>query len=855
MGIGDILSQIDTAGSVTAPAKYPLTLGSVEAERLFDAIPCHAASIPGLHALAITNGIDPMRIVVKDDFLRLGLLPPGSAMTATPNGAVQASATLDLDADGAGGSAEYTIADGDIVTIAGIPIKFVTSLGFNTDSPGYHEVKIGASNSEALDNLKSLAERTAGEGSTYFFHASWGWLDSLLEVTTKTASTIKFSHLVYGSSGNSTAAFLGNNTQTGSGWSNVSFGSQGTTVDTIGYLTGGSDGTSTGDGPPKGNLRYAQSYLRTKDGAESAIGDYVEVELGAILDVDLAAMTASSDADVDYTRWWRTLKDGHAFYRGEDILDSGTTDTDNLSDTNLTDFGSIRYNANNHRPYGAGFPPKYRFCVRHLGRLFGAGSVPAAEYGGNAVSWTNDSASATITATTVANGIPTQRWVGREIAPDSGNYQNQPKLIVAVDETVDPVVLTLSTKWKGPTGTTAYTVRDARDPTEIGWSAPNKPNQWPVTNTLLGVTSEHPEGITAMRSWNEMLVIWCRDSLWVLIGDNPGSFQLRRVSSDGCVSHKAVVETDSHLYWLGPDGVYRWAADGDPTRISNPNGRTGIHETIKRVNEAHSHWVSGAWNVTENSIIWAVPLDDDVTCRHGFVFDLHSHAFTVDTLADITSLEVVVGADGERYHLAGSVEGDLIQSCVSNSDGCYGVEPVQTVDSGATTRSVPLTGSPSLPDLTGVPGLLITAAGEFIRFKVGSNTTDTVTPVRHLDSAPSSGDKVIFGAIHAQIRTGKFNLNAAMVEKNLAVLDVAFAPDSDGSYFVAACADQGTLTIPEFGDAKGDLTDTIGHAAHDVNETGRELQWEIHAFEPGCDPTFLAAEMGITAWRRERQGV
>lgn len=68
------------------------------------------------------------------------------------------------------------------------------------------------------------------------------------------------------------------------------------------------------------------------------------------------------------------------------------------------------------------------------------------------------------------------------------------------------------------------------------------------------------EVIRAILKYREQLIILKDRSLWVLVGETRGTFQVQRMSNEvGCSSHRAVAEADDGLlYFAGELGIHRW---------------------------------------------------------------------------------------------------------------------------------------------------------------------------------------------------------------------------------------------------------------------------------------------------------
>lgn len=827
MGIGNILSDIPNYGSQTAPSgALSLTVPSPLTDRATGDLPVSTIRVPGTDVVMLADGVSPVRHVLAGVQYRTGLLPPAAAMTATPTGA-RATATLDTDAGGA-----YAIANGDYLDLVtlGAYIYFRTTL---SGSPLFDEVLINGSTANALTNLKKLINNTGIEGVDYKRISPW---ENYITAETLTSTDLTFQAKDYGTGGNGYRAH----------W----YGGAGPTLGASDLFSGGSAGS--GDAPSAGTRQYSYAHYRKADGAQSAAhATYVEASTGAAMNINLAALADSPDSTVDFQRWFRTVSGGGRLYRAAEIAQSGAdTDTDDLEDDDIRAFGAQPYNEREYRSYVGGHVPRHRFLVNHLGKVFGFGASPWADYSAGTASVTADSATATLST----GAVPVEDMEGRYLAVsgDSEEY-----LIVGVNESTR--ALTLARPYKGSTNATAsYTIHDRRDTTLIHWAESGKPNQWPGKNSLAGVSSLSAEGLTGGASLWESMILFTRDGVWRVTGTGP--FAVRPVfGGTGCVAHGSIVEVDGVLFWLAPDGIYAWGGGGAPERISAPRVEgavRGINGTIDRINQAHAHLSFAVHDADDRVVRWFVPLDDAVLPSHAIVLDLQTTAFSVDPLPGMSAAAAVTLPDGSQEIVLGDGLGCVWHADIGSVDGAFGFEPRQVVQSGATARTFSVSGTPlptSGAGLRGVPVLLITSAGDFTLAKVASNTSSAVTLWGDLTAAPASGTVAIFGAIDLYPLTGRFSLGITDEEKTIPDLSIVHSPGASGRYFVVAAADQDDLAVPAFGDTYGLLTDADAHAQHAICLSGRLHQFGLHAFGPGDDPAFLRFE--LTVYARSRVSV
>ena len=843
--MASIKTPIASGGTPTQPTVLPFTLPTAMSERWFPRAPISSTNWgEGFFGPIVANGIDRIRHLADGSVLDTGLLAPmpeevalSTQWTATPNGA-RADFTFDRST--------ATPADGSVMVIAGEEITLKTSLDDSTKN----QVLIGATASETLDNLRSLLENTTGQGSLYHLENP-GYYPSVLEITSKTSSTVVGRLRTYGVVGNKVTAYL----KTGFGFS-MSLGSQGTTVGTVGYMENGSDGA--GDTLGWGVRNYGYRYYRSKDGATSAYdplrdsdGQLSSVRKSGDQDVDIAGARISFDADTDYWEWVRSLKGGKFTYPGRRVVDSGTTDTDDIPDEDLSTDAVERINPADYRPFVSGHIPKYRHVEEWKGRLWGGGAIRDEDYAGSTANWTNGSRWVEIT-----NGEPAEDWIGKTIIPATGLDDHGEFLITHIHHEDDAATagkwVVINKVWAGPTGGTAYTVSDRRNPFELGFSQPLRPNNFPPQNTITGIKGNDDEGITGIVSLEDRLVVFTRSSMWVVMEGGPTLFSLHSISkSVGCVSGQSIVEAEGGIFWLGQDGVYAWAGVGKPEKISSPltqgESVTGIDGTINRINWPHAHLSHARFCPRARIVEFFVPLDSEIIPEHSIVLDLGSRGvFSMGRGVGLTAHGQVRDSNGVPLCIAGDSLGNIIQIDVGDSDGAYGFDPVTTVTASSTTRLVEVgTGTLSGMDVAGAPAIWLAADGTLTFFQIASHDDDSVVPVEDLASAPAADDQVIIGGIHMWLKSGRFTLQEERRWKGIAYAITTHSPVASGEVYPAFSYDQGTPDVPDRGYTVIDLTNVEGRTRLEWAERGLFHQFELQALTPGNTPAILAIELGV----------
>ena len=132
------------------------------------------------------------------------------------------------------------------------------------------------------------------------------------------------------------------------------------------------------------------------------------------------------------------------------------------------------------------------------------------------------------------------------------------------------------------------------------FSRPNEP--WSVSNFIRVGGEGSTERITGLASYGGMLVVFKEKSIWTLDGLSEATFFSRPVVKGiGCASHHSIVQVDGLLYFWGKDGLYGF--DGTlPQKISGP-----VHDVVMGRNFARDHFIVGAEDEVNQSIIWSYP--------------------------------------------------------------------------------------------------------------------------------------------------------------------------------------------------------------------------------------------------------
>lgn len=800
-GIGSILSVLGTSGSITAPTTLDVSVGSdlsttVAPYGLFDWCPMNA-----LRGCFFAHATEAMWHTVEGVRYRTGLMAPNAAQTLASTGGAKASATLTFASQPA---------DGDSI-IVGHPararkVTFKTTLVTSGLFVGCQVLR-GANLAAAISNLQKLVNATGIHGTDYFndqqhlvkTSTAFKFTDAGnadVSVTSTTGTTAVFTCGSPGTLGNSYKA------------SYTSSGAQITSFGTSSLMTGGTAGTGTD--PGVGIFRYNYAHYRAGDRAQSGASETGTIQKSNNGNVNQTAFVDAPTRDATtHFRWQRTQQGALTYYKGADVAVADAEPyTDSVSDASLIGAFALLYDPSLYRPYAAGYPQVVRYVCNFKDRIFGVGAVLAADYTNGTAAVTNGSAAVTLSAA----AHPKENWIGREfkVTGDAQTYT----ILEVVESTR---VLTLHGAYQGTTAAAGtYTVRDQRDPFEVFWTEPGLPNNWPLFNSVKGVSSKDTRGGTGIRPLWDAIAVWTWTGLWKVEGAGGVGFRILPISEGmGAFCNQAIQTVNGTYFWLGPDGVFAWGGEGMPENLSNPaaSSARGIADTIRRINVDAAEQVVSDYNPSQKRIMWFVPVDGEERNRMVIVYDLQTGAFSTDTCEETTAaISVSDPTDGVYRTVTGDSTGNLWQHDLSTSDGAYGFEVVTTETGYATatkTVTCPAAAYPtSGSGLKGVPVVKVDATGVVEFAKVATNTGTTLVLCSPFTTAPAVGDKIIPGGIAFDIQSGRFDFQRPDILKKLVWVTAAFQTSTAGRLFVAAGIDNSDPTV--LGTAYADLTNTDG---------------------------------------------
>lgn len=145
-------------------------------------------------------------------------------------------------------------------------------------------------------------------------------------------------------------------------------------------------------------------------------------------------------------------------------------------------------------------------------------------------------------------------------------------------------------------------------------------------------------GITAMRSFDNHIIIWGDYGMLQLFGTDVSDFSLNQIKGKvGCVTQRASVVADTRLFFLGRSGVYLYSTE--PVLISQD-----ISTYIDDINWTYKSLICGG--ATKNYLYFSVPYGSAQTTNNiTLVYDLEQNQWYVQDRA----YKDFVAFDGKLY--------------------------------------------------------------------------------------------------------------------------------------------------------------------------------------------------------------
>ena len=158
---------------------------------------------------------------------------------------------------------------------------------------------------------------------------------------------------------------------------------------------------------------------------------------------------------------------------------------------------------------------------------------------------------------------------------------------------------------------------------------------WP-TLSFERLMEDDDSPITGLAALQEQVVVFKRDSIWLMLPVGQNSFGLtefnptRIVAGVGCVSNLSIQRVRGRLVFLAEDGIYSF--DGTPNIrkvTENSRGADRLVDTLKRVTKVRRPWASAVNWKDQECYLLGVSLDGAERNSHTIVWDYGTNAWWV----------------------------------------------------------------------------------------------------------------------------------------------------------------------------------------------------------------------------------
>jgi hypothetical protein len=373
----------------------------------------------------------------------------------------------------------------------------------------------------------------------------------------------------------------------------------------------------------------------------------------------------------------------------------------------------------------------------------------------------------------------------------------------------------------------------ASDAQQVYFSQLNQPEAFDPDHKFT-VNTDDGKPITAIHSAHEVLIVWKRDSMWALYGEEPADFRVRLVSPDvGCLSHRSVFTIEGITYWWSEQGPMAWNGAGAPV----PIGLGVIDPTISPTALSYLGLdptpaesipgVCGCPDIINQRVLWAVPTINST--RNDLILPFNYRLGVWEssawTLMDAASLAAIEDFSSQPQVFLGGYKGQIFQLGGSAlNDG---------VPSGTSSGTITSISSTVLTDSTAA--FVTTGAGLRERYvyhfdslggfvqrrRIGSNTATALTldTGQTFDPVPSVGNTYAVGGPNFQYDTGWRTFDLPFIKKRLEF----------GHFLISSNSSSATVTIQLF----TDYNEQSPTKSYTLATNGNGLIWDEGNWDEG----------------------
>ncbi len=225
------------------------------------------------------------------------------------------------------------------------------------------------------------------------------------------------------------------------------------------------------------------------------------------------------------------------------------------------------------------------------------------------------------------------------------------------------------------------------DGTKLYYSNSAKPEGWDPDN-YEEVNPTDGQKLVALHSAHEMLIIFKTDSIYVLDGTNPQSWEIRQVDPTvGCKAPRSIRTVEGITYWWSETGPMMWDGANRPIPIGDLFIRTTINAT--NLNYAQFALVVAEVDYNNQTVIFAVPGASATrnTILLPWNYRLGKWEATKWDPMDVCSMTSVEDAAGKPWVMMGGYAGQVFKWWNATNDGVISGTTTGTFVASAASHS------------------------------------------------------------------------------------------------------------------------------------------------------------------------
>lgn len=293
--------------------------------------------------------------------------------------------------------------------------------------------------------------------------------------------------------------------------------------------------------------------------------------------------------------------------------------------------------------------------------------------------------------------------------------------------------------------------------------------------------------ITALQSATEMLIIFKKRSIYILVGEYP-SWELRLLTNEvGATSHLGVISYNGTTYFYSMFGPCAWQPGGAPQLLAQPNIANSVDQNATNFNIIDK--VAVGFHEPTLRLFWSIPQETSSRNNILLPYSIILGVFEADqwNVIDIASLATVVDANGNKLTYFGDYNGRIFR--FDGTDIYVDGVPSGTVTgTGQTTSYASNTLTDSAASFyttgNGLAQLYLyayDANGQNLqRKRIGSNTGTVITLDSGVtwDTTPDTSWTYVVGAIDFELDYGWSGMGVNLWKKDYEFLFLDLVPPS-----------------------------------------------------------------------------